>query len=33
MLILKGGNGVRKIYTVLAKVQGGFAIVPFALHA
>ena len=31
--IFEGGNGIRKIHAVLAKVIGGFAIVPFIMHA
>jgi hypothetical protein len=31
--ILKGSNRVRKINALLAKVYGGFAIVPFIMHS
>jgi len=30
--VFEGRNGIRKIHAVLAKVIGGFAIVPFVLH-
>ena len=30
--IFEGSNRIRKIHAVLAKVLGGFAIVPFVLH-
>jgi len=30
--IFEGSNRIRKIHAVLAKVLGGFAIVPFILH-
>jgi hypothetical protein len=30
--VFESDNGVREIHAVLAKVLGGFAIVPFVLH-
>ena len=30
--VFEGSNGIRKVYAVLAKVLGGFAIIPFVLH-
>jgi len=30
--IFKGSNGIRKIHTMLAKIFGGFATMPFVLH-
>jgi hypothetical protein len=30
--VFQGSDGIRKIHAVLAKIRGGFAIVPFLLH-